>query len=115
MGLKKRVAKKIKPSKPKTDKKSEVKVYNLTQNTVLWFGKYKGKKVRDIITSNPQYIAWLLTLPNYKFHREIKAKVTKATEHIKAPKPNWDYDEYDENYDPMETDAWDSLYFDIHY
>lgn len=74
-------------------KSKKPKSFNVTQNTVLWFGKYKGRKVKDIIVIDPSYMTWCMNnIKNIKFNREIKSRIAKTMSYIKPPQPEWDDD-----------------------
>lgn len=45
--------------------------------TILWFGKYKGKKFKDVLKENPSYLNWLLSKTKYEFKKEILTKVSR--------------------------------------
>ena len=39
--------------------------------TKLWFGKYEGKKLKEVLKENPGYLNWLLNKTKYEFKKEI--------------------------------------------
>ena len=40
--------------------KEEKRRVELTSSSLLWFGKYKGESVANIIKSDKQYLVWLM-------------------------------------------------------
>lgn len=56
------------------DKKEHLKQLNdkkIGLKTVLWFGIYKGKKVKEVLENNPDYIAWCKNNIKMKFKDEV--------------------------------------------
>ena len=39
--------------------------------TVIWFGKYKGKMIKEIKKEDPNYIVWLIENTNKEFKKEL--------------------------------------------
>lgn len=55
-----------------------MKIYQL--HTTLAFGKHKGKKIQDIISTDPSYLAWCLNNIDH-FHLAEKAWSLLKNEH----------------------------------
>lgn len=70
------VYKGIKAYKP--NKAEAKKMHNLDLESVLDFGKNKGKQVEDLIGDDPSYIAWLIENNVALFDEEAMEAITKA-------------------------------------
>ncbi len=57
--------------KEKIKKQSESKIKLITLNQQLGFGKYSKLKVKDIISSDPQYIKWVAENTGKRFAEEV--------------------------------------------
>jgi DNA repair protein RadD len=49
-----------------------------TEDVVIWFGKYSGKKVSQVVNSNPQYISWILTNKEWDWKSSKMTKLKKS-------------------------------------
>ncbi len=56
-------------------------VYNDQNEEVFNFGKHKGKKVRDVLKSEPGYYGWMM---QNDFSHDTKAMLTKIKESLKS-------------------------------
>lgn len=70
-----RVRPKIYPSKPTT---SHSKTSNgLTLNTPLRFGKHKGKTLKQLLTTDRNYVVWLAYKSKFKVDPEVKKALSR--------------------------------------
>jgi len=42
----------------RTHYRNTYKLRKVTGDTLLWFGKYRGVEVREVMEKNPKYIEW---------------------------------------------------------
>jgi hypothetical protein len=56
-----------------------------TLNTKLWFGKYKGKTIKEILEDDTTYVTCFLV-------KELKFKILGSLEVKKKSDRTWDYD-----------------------
>lgn len=47
-----------------------------TENDVFTFGKYKGKSIKEVLKTNPQYVVWVIeNVKNTFIHESILVQV----------------------------------------
>lgn len=49
----------------------------LSLDSILPFGKYRGYQLEDVIQDDPNYISWLVDNTNYSFDEEVMQLLTK--------------------------------------
>jgi hypothetical protein len=68
--------------------------------TVLTFGKHKGKTIRVVLENDPSYIVWMAEELDANFSQDVLIAAQKAA---KEQHRNWLRDNYD---DTGEDDDW---------
>ena len=51
--------------------------YHLYSDTVLIFGKYKGKPLYDVVKTDPTYLQWLVNLDNTVVTKSLQSMLSK--------------------------------------
>lgn len=103
--------KKAKQKRTHTNKGKQITRF-VAGNHTFWFGKYKGRKVKDIVNNDPAYIDWCMrTLHGLRFNNAIKEKI----KNWKIDQRNSRWDMGYEGADIMEQEVWGVLYHDLHY
>lgn len=55
----------------------------VTQDTVLWFGKYRGKTAKELLRLNPQYLQWASsTIPDFELEEGLEETVIEAVSEL---------------------------------
>lgn len=44
----------------------------------LWFGKYRGLTIKDVLDTNPSYICWLIDNTQLTFTKAVQVKARKG-------------------------------------
>jgi hypothetical protein len=61
-------------------------------NSILSFGKYKGKTIEYVYKHDAQYLAWMMEHTNYlKLSFKDRLKILKKAEKDQLLQFNWDY------------------------
>jgi len=111
----------LKPVKRKQVKRIGQALGVITKKDTLWFGKYKGLTIKEVLKTNPSYIVWLVDNTQLVFDEELVVKARKKKlkadaewqknhpprtnwgNHWRGTKAHWSMpDDYD--YDNMEWD-----------
>jgi hypothetical protein len=58
---------------------------------VLWFGKYKGKTIGDVINGDPNYIAWCVNENKFMINAATQKELDKSLEAFKENRIDPDY------------------------
>lgn len=78
--------------------------------TILWFGKYSGKTLEDVLNINPQYLLWVNTnVTQITLHQKLiaeassRASLSKTSSYKRSFPSYYDHHEYDTDYDLLDN------------
>ena len=59
-------------------------IKGLRLDSKLYFGKYKGKTISNVLYNDLPYMRWMKDATKVLFHPEVVAAIINATQHLKT-------------------------------